>query len=475
MSDSSSPSAPAALLRELHASLDGRRRPEDVADVIGELIGPSLDRGDRATIERVASWSLRRRGYWSAMSDDFERPADGARQAASVAHLFDRQADVDPADPADLSRMVAEAGAEIAREPGQDDYKTDRLDRAARERAGLGGLSKRQYNRRFRALASLERKVARMARQVRLRELTLIGRSGFAASIPLDRFAADPTAAAFIAYYTARKNLRRQFSLSGRENPFDQIAAILLERCEEAPGTDWAMIALAHPSPGVLSRLDDTQRGELMGRWSALMSETASALGALWEAGDFDREKMVVHRGDDSSTWNGLAQAYNAARASWIGLLDASGALGLLDQRCPGKCLRLMAADLVYWHRSSDGELDPDTRVWAALPLPWDVLDGSVSSTRAEVEAICARLDVDPVARGWTGPRARGQIASFSPTPELVHGVAIADPAWAMLLRSAGAFSGNGGRPSRPERADEVISGLMGGVIVGDLPARGDG
>ena len=51
-----------------------------------------------------------------------------------------------------------------------------------------------------------------------MRHLILIGHSGFAQEIPLERFAADPVTACFIAYYTARKNKRRLFSLQGKEN-----------------------------------------------------------------------------------------------------------------------------------------------------------------------------------------------------------------------------------------------------------------
>lgn len=461
-----------AAITELHASLDARRRPEDVAEVIVRATGSTLDRQDRALIEGVARWSLRHRGYWTSMSDDFERADDGASQAAAVSRLFGRGDDIDAADAAALASLASDAGAEIAWSAERADFKFDRLNRAERQAAGFGGLSKRQYNRRFRALRRLDDKATRLGRQSRLRRLTLFARTGFAAEIPLARFAADPAAGAFIAYFAARKNLRRMFSLDGRENPFDEVAEMLLDRCEASPSTDWAMIALVRPTPDVLARLTDTERGELLGRYSALMRETAAEMGRLWRAGDYDRVRMIVRQGNDSSTWNALAGAYNAARAGWISVLSAAGALELLDLSCPGKALRLMAADLVWWHRSEDGDVDDDTKVWAAMPLPWEVLEGSASATRAEVERICQGLGVDPLARGWVAPRALGETAAFRPTPELVHGVSIADPAWAMLLRSSGAFSGRGGRPFRPERAGEIAQGLDAGVIVSDLPER---
>ena len=142
----------------------------------------------------------------------------------------------------------------------------------------------------------------------------------------------------------------------------------------------------------------------------------------------------------------------------------ASGADGLLEPFCPGKVMRLMAADLAYWHQSSVGDVDPDTKVWAFLPMPWDVISGKTRCTRADVEGACRETGVDPAARGWTAPRAHGAVAEFKPTPELVHGVEVADPQWAALLRRAGVFSGK-----------RITPGMDGieipeGVVTGSLP-----
>ncbi len=55
----------------------------------------------------------------------------------------------------------------------------------------------------------------------------------------------------------------------------------------------------------------------------------------------------------------------------------------------------------------------------------------------------------------------------FRPTPELVHGVSIADPVWAGLLRRAGVFSG---KQVKPDLAADAVHGLASGVVVSDLP-----
>jgi hypothetical protein len=43
---------------------------------------------------------------------------------------------------------------------------------------------------------------------------------------------------------------------------------------------------------------------------------------------------------------------------------------------------------------------------------------------------------------GWTHARRGGAVATFRPTPELVHGVSVGHPGLALLLRRWGVFSG---------------------------------
>lgn len=462
----------AEALTELHASLDRRPRPESVVELILRADpapgGRPLSPDERDLLERAAGRSNPWRVHTTSMSEDFARPVGGARQLAATARLFGAPdgpgAAVRPDRPGDLEAFAAEVGRRIGWEPGGTDFLDDRLDRHERRAAGIE-LSKRQYNRRFRALRRLAAKADVLRSEQDKRRLLLCGRSGFASEIPRERFLADPDAAYFVAYYAARRKTRREFSLEGRHNPFDEVAAALLARCGD--DADWWMVSRVHTAPEVMARLTDAERGELLGRWSAVMRECAQWLGELWRDGDVDREEMVVHRGDDSSTWNTLAQAYNTARSSWLSCLASMGALELLDVACPGKVMRLMAYDLVRWHRSVGGGVDPDTLVWARLPLPWDVLDGRVRCTRQTVEMTCLRAGVNAGQRGWTAPRPRGRVAEFRPTPELVHGVAVADPAWASLLRRAGAFSG---KRVRPGYEGVTVRAFAAGAVTGDLP-----
>jgi hypothetical protein len=464
----------ADYLAALHASLDKRLMPEQVARIIldgcPDLSGRARDLLLTPARARAAWWA-------SSMPEDYARPVDASRQVASAARMFGLDGPLPEADDvAAIREFIDRLGLGVGGWRHDHDWKADRIPKEgrreiaaalARSHASRVGLdSKRQYNRRVRVLRHLAEKAAALEGEQVKRRLILAGHSGFAQDIPLERFRADPAAACFIAYFVARKNRRRLFSLSGRENPVDHAAQALLDAC--GPSADWEMIAFAHPVADVLARLGTAELGQLLGRWSALMADAAGMLQAAW-AGGTDRETMIVRRGMDSSTWNAMAAAYNAARAGWINCLEAAGALPLLDAACPGKVMRLMAADLAWWHRASGGDVDPNTKVWAALPLPWEVLSGDAVCTSATVESACRAAGLDPAKSGWTGSRARGRVADFVATPELVHGVEIADPAWASLLRRARVFSG---KRVKPELAAEAAHGIAGGVVTGDLPAK---
>jgi hypothetical protein len=434
----------------LYDTLTRRAMPETVAGIITENLGKGW-RGDWKPDELVL---LRRaaasRPSWfvSSMPEDFETVPGCTANIATALNVHGVYAEPGAIeemahDAAAIAQLVDELGEPIGWRHGQD-WKAQRLTAAQRDAdwypEALRGH--RIYNKRIRVLRNLSDHAGRMAARQAFRRLILIGRSGFAVDIGRDRFTADPKAAAFIAYYTARKNRRRLFTLSAKENPVDDIAAMLLERCERSLSTDWQMIAMVCPQPVVLRHLDDSQIGELMGAWWTVMADAAGQLETAWPGEDVNRLRMVVRRGMDSSTWNTTAQAYNAARAAWINCTTLVGAQALTGPYLPGKVMRLMAADLAWWHQASGSGVDPDTQVWARLPFPWDVIRGVADCTLADVEAACAEAGIDPVARGWTGPHAPGKHAVFTPTPDLVHGVEVADPSWAALLRRAGVFSG---------------------------------
>ncbi|MHA6765248.1 hypothetical protein [Streptacidiphilus sp. PAMC 29251] len=455
MSDARDVPIPAGALAELCASVRLRRRPEDVADLVLTVLGARLSRAERNLLTVAAGGSLRRAWHgYTSMLEAFAPVIGAQRQATTVAVLFDAIDRLEgPAanDPDAVEQVIRTACEQIGKTFGGNDFLTDRLNREQRAAAGLGELSKRQYNKRFRLLQRLEAKLTTMVRATLERDAVMLGKSGLASRLDPVRLAADPDTACFVAYLTARSNLRSEFTVTSQQQPFDQIADLLLRRLRARAETDWWAVAHLHPVPEVLAQLTDEQRGRLLGDWYAELRKAAALLERAYRRCRMDRERMVVQRGDDSSAWNAAASAWNTARAHWISVLEAMNATRILDAVCPGKVLKLMAADVVAWHLATGGALHPDTPVWAELPLPWRVLDGREHGDRAMVEAACARHGRDPAGTGWTTGRRPRTAAAFRPTPELVHGVTVADPLLAQLLRSAGVFSGKALRPAASE------------------------
>jgi hypothetical protein len=472
-------------LDTLYETLDARASTETVAQIIvsGARLNPAAQHEALRVANAHAPW------WVSSMADDWERAIPNAQPQldAAAAQFGFREGGwgagnraPDPADPEYLRHVVTVLGHLVGGwQPGMD-WKRDRLnsiDRASDMTWPDGtpgpppvALKKRQYNRRIRVLRALSAKADRIEYRRAFRRFQLVGRAGFAHEIPAERFKADPAAACFIAYYVARQNRRRQFTLAAKENPIDALAQALYARCTvKGPRTDWDMIAMVYPRFAVVSRLTEEQRGVLMGRWWQVMADAALILAKAWSP-TIDRKLMIVRRGTDSSTWNTMATAYNAARAGWINCCSVAGG-ELLEPFCPPKVMRVMAADLAYWHRASGGGVDPDTMVWSMLPFPWDVVVGIAQCDAAMVRGACQVAGVDPVKRGWTGPRAGGAIAEYKPTPELVHGVEIASPQWAALLRRAGVFGGHG--KAKADAAELRV--MAGSQVVGPLPAYLDG
>ncbi|WP_331735469.1 hypothetical protein OG379_40880 (plasmid) [Streptomyces sp. NBC_01166] len=447
------------IFRELHASLTLRKRPEDVARLIQDLYetqGTELDEVTEAALAKAAEHSLRNlwHGYTS-MREDFARPVGAQRQLARAASLFTDVPELPDSagdDPDRIEVVIRVAGESIGRMYGQNDFGVDRLDRAERTAAGLGEVSKRQYNKRFRLLRRMEAKLARLIHEQRRREVTMTGKGALAHVVPYGLFAVDPNTAAFIAYITARGYMRSVFTNGRQRQVYDEVAEALFQRLRAQPErTCWSAVAHVHPTSEVLAAVSEEDLTQLLVRWNGFLRQVADLLEDAWNRHPLERETMIVRRGDDSSTWNQAAQAWNTARAHWFAILSELGQEKILDRVCPGKVPRLMAADVAYWHRMSGGGLHPDTYIWAELPLPWEVLRGEKECPRSLVEAVCARHQRDPVASAWTAPRPTADAVAFRRTPELVHGVAVADPLMASALRSAGVFSGNGKRAAARE------------------------
>lgn len=440
------------ILRELFRSLDERWRPEDIAQKVLKLLDMNVH--ERRIIVKAANAG--KQNFWSSMTSDFDRPKDMSRQLRVAQELFGKEILFSPDDVAKIEEWIKFAEQSIGKEFGCNDFKKDRLPKADRKAVGID-ISRRQYNKRFRLAVRLEKKARTLAREQFKRSLTLASKNRLASRITWDDFSADINSAAFIAYFVARCNLRSVFTNSSQVRPYDEICEMLMQRCNGTPNeTNWWAIAHVLPNSEVLCHLDDEQKGVLLAGFFDLMSEAATFLKELWAVNSFT-EDMVVRKGNDSTTWNVTAGAWNKLRDGWFALMYDLGMVEAVERMCPGKVLRLMAADVAYWHRQSGGGVHADTSVWKELPRPWEVISGNVACPMSLVEVTCAKFGVDPVKSGWSAPKPGRTIEAYSPTPELVHGVAVASPLLAAMLRKSGVFSGKSSSGTIPaSTVDEI-------------------
>lgn len=444
-----------SAIRDLYTTLEQRRRPEDVAQMILELLHPQqITSRELSILEKAAAGALKRIQYqYTSMLEQFSAVKGAGKQLRKACELFHLTVpDLSTAfdQPAEIETFIREVSPVILKDVGRNDFRQDRLNKSERAELGID-LSKRNYNKKWRLLKRLEQKLATIIREHKKLEFQKTGKHGLTSEISFSEFSMDINTACFIAYIVSRGNLRSEFTILGQQRPFDEIADMLLKRCEAEPkNANWQAIAFVYTSQRVLKHLTDQQKGELLGKWTSVLEQVAGFLQELWEENNFYRRTMIVKRGDDSSTWNNTAAAWNKSRDSWINLIYSLGLESILDEICFGKVMRLMAGDVAYWHQAVGGKLDPNTEVWNELPLPWEVFHNEVVCTKSMVIDSCARAGIDPAKTGWIAPREIGLVA-FKPTPELVHGVTIHNPFLAKLLKKHKYFSGKNFDPLHPE------------------------
>lgn len=439
-------------IASLHATFARRDTPETVAGLVSKALPDNLSRKIGMSIQARLASSVKRMFGFSSMPEVFKSPAlhpRGFDKGRELGLLFLGAQLPDGDEPEELELMIAMLNGLIHRTPGAGSFRDDRLNGSARIDKGLQ-LSRRRYAKLFRLAGRLEQKLDSLRAEETKHRLLLVAKAGLAPQLRIDDLGDSVATAAFIAYFSARMKLRSEFTIAGQQRPFDDLAAALLRLCEKDDGANWYAIAHVFPRADVLARLSQAQKGELLGRWFSILSELGEHLEAAWRRTHIDLDRMIVKRGNDSSTWNLFAGAWNRARDHWIALVEALEMSALFDEMLPGKVMRLMAADVAAWHFSAGGALHPDTCVWAELPKPWDVLRQEADCDRAAIEATCARHGVDPVKSGWSAARPRSTVSVFRPTPELVHGVSVSNPHLAAYLKKLGAFSG------KPLRRNDV-------------------
>ncbi|MFE3110475.1 hypothetical protein ACFXKJ_21700 [Kitasatospora indigofera] len=420
---------PAAALDRISRSIRSRSDPAAVARLVRELL-PGLSPAEAARLDAAG------RRTW-AVAPVPAAPAGAGRRLAVAGALFGTVGEAAAAGgPEQLARAVRLGGREIGGRAGAADFRDGRLNREARAAAGLGDLSKRQYNKRFRLLQRLEAKQQVLELAERERRAAALAETGLLSLLDAAQPTEDLATACLIAFRAAGRHSREETAGRLSRLAGSQVAGLLLARLAASPGTDWWALAHVHPVREVVTRLTEHQRGLLAGRWSAALGGTAALLERAYGRCSIEPTAMFARPGDDADAWNRAAKAWNAARAQYLEVLEALGAQEVLGRVCPGQVAWLDVIEPTSWREWVGGRRLREIEVWAGLPLPWRVLAGAEDCPAELVERVCRRHGVDPVRTGWTTGRARWAAPAGPLTAAFVDGVAEADPVLARVLRA---------------------------------------
>lgn len=298
------------------------------------------------------------------------------------------------------------------------------------------GVSSKKYLKAVRAVAHLQQRHSVFAKETAIYNATMFGKTRLGYTITRDEFVDDPATAIFVSYYLARLGMRTVFTSGPQDRPMDDLGEMLLEHALASPTCRADVIAKVLTRKKVLARLTDEQKGELVGQYYQTLESIGGLLESVWRDGR-DRRRMVVQKGDDSTTWNVASRAWNQARTGWLNLMSDLGLTHVIEGICPGKVPALIAGDVMQWHIADTGSsAQGDVEVWATLPEPWEVVNGEVPCTAEMVRDACKAAGLDPDKTGWTQPYRQDALAVTKPAPALLHGVVVHSATLAAQLGS---------------------------------------
>lgn len=339
--------------------------------------------------------------------------------------------------------LSSDASAEVA--------LTTRFGADASDWTVSSATSKKAYVKRLRAVASFEKKVARVEDAVISRNGLMTAKSRLARIVNADKL--NDVALAYVAYVTARANRRTRFQLDAQSKAFDKVVDKLFKLLPA--DTAWEEVVLVSPIESLFRRLSQAQLASSVSLFHQEMVFWGTQLEKEWDAlTEGVKKSGVVRRGTNSTDFNSYAGAFNTMRSAWIASMSAAGLNGTFDLYLPGKAVRLLAADLVRWNSYEGGSVSVDFDLFHKLPYPWAVLSGEATLNRQDMVDAGLLTEARLAETGWISTRSGLEFEVPEPDPALVHGVTVTNPDFAELLRKIGVFSA---KPLNLKALDEFL------------------
>lgn len=248
----------------LYKSLSQRKRPEDIAELVLSILENDLSRAEVKKLKKASKGSLKNKLFgYTSMLQEFAGVIGAEKQIKKACELFKYETvdTLDYTNITDINHFIQVVSPCIHKSVGKNDFTADRLTKSQRKELDLD-ISKRQYNKRWRLLKRLEKKLLKIQRETKKVEFQKIAKHGIIHHLDLKTFKNDINSACFIAYFNARCNLRSVFTNQSQERAYDEISDMLFKRCN----TNWLAIAHIYSSKKVLSHLTDEQKSRIRSR-----------------------------------------------------------------------------------------------------------------------------------------------------------------------------------------------------------------
>ena len=156
-------------IENLHKTLNQRNRPEDVAQMVFEVLEHDLSSKEKDILKKATKSSLKNTFFgYTSMMQEFATAIGAEKQIKKTIEIFKLRNKilVDYNNVNDIKKFIDEVSPLINKVVGANNFLSDRLNKEQRKEKGLD-LSKRSYNKKWRLLKRLENKLLKYTREIK--------------------------------------------------------------------------------------------------------------------------------------------------------------------------------------------------------------------------------------------------------------------------------------------------------------------